>query len=174
MHFNERDTRFGWQDHEEKVRLATPLDVRGGGEGLDLLGGGTGVGSVDEGRVQEVFRRPFGERFRVVDDRRWGRIVHMREDHVEHRSGMRGQIQHELLELAVEVCEEKQRLLTQHGEAGVMHGADGILPPEHVGHQCGQLRRQLAGICRRRERKGQGEMALTDGATHKGFSLLIM
>ena len=32
----------------------------------------------------------------------------------------------------------------------------------------------VAGIRGRLERKGQGEMALTDGATHKGFSLLIM
>ena len=72
LHFNERETRFGRQDHEEEVWLAGALDVRGGGQGLDLPGGGTGVGGVDEGRVQEVFRRPFDERFRVVDDRRWG------------------------------------------------------------------------------------------------------
>ena len=83
---------------------------------------------------------------------------------------MRGQIQHELPEFAVEVGEEEQRLFAQHREAGVMHRADGILRLEHVGHQRGQFLRQRLGIRGRLERKGKGEMALTDRAAHDGFS----
>ena len=124
---------------------AGALDVRGGGQGLDLPGGGTGVGGVDKGGMQEVFRGPFDKRFRVTGDRRRGRVVHMSEDGVEHRPGMPGQLEHELPELAVEVAEEEQGLLAQHREAGVMHRADGRCP-EHVGHERRQFLRQRSGI----------------------------
>ena len=72
--------RFGW---------LVPLTSGGGGQGLDLPGGRSGVSGVGKDGMQEVVRGPFDERFRVTGDRGWGRIDHVREDGVEHRSGMR-------------------------------------------------------------------------------------
>ena len=60
------------------------LDVRGGGQGLDLFGGGVGVGAVDKGGMQEVFGRPFDKRFRVRGDRRGRRVFYPLDDGVEH------------------------------------------------------------------------------------------
>ena len=44
-------------------------------------------------------------------------------------------------EFAVEVAEEEQRLLAQHREARIMHRADGIVRPEHIRHERGQVLR---------------------------------
>ena len=45
---------------------------------------------------------------------------------------------------------------------------------EHVGHQRGQILRQLLGIRGRLQGKAEGEMALTYRTTHKGSSFLIV
>jgi len=56
--------------------------------------------------------------------------------------------------------EEKEGLVAQCHEAGVMQGAHGIRRFEPLEHQWGPLLRQCLGVCRRLHRQGAGEMTL--------------
>src|SRR5258706_10984805 len=99
------------------MQFAASIDVRGGRQGLDLLGGRVGVGAVKIYGMDKMCRGPFDEDFHVSGNRRGRRIVNMPEDRVKHWSRELGEIGRELIEFAVEIAEEQQRLFAQHCEA---------------------------------------------------------
>ena len=62
----------------------------------------------------------------------------MREDGVEHRTGALHQPFNVLVDLAVDVRQEEQLLVSLDHEPGVMHGTEAILRFREIGHQRGQ------------------------------------
>ena len=61
--------------------------------------------------MEKMRRGPFGESVCVICYRSGRRIAHMREDGIEHRPCMLGQIDHERTEFTVEVAKKEQRLI---------------------------------------------------------------
>jgi hypothetical protein len=110
--------------------------------------------------MEEMICGPFGEGFRIISNWRWRRVVDMREDRVEYRPCMAGQIEHQLPEFAVEVGEEEESLVAQDREAGIMHRADGIFRFEQLGHHRGEYLRQHLGIGGCLQRKAEREVGL--------------
>src|SRR5216684_9098610 len=102
------------------MQLAASADARGGRQRLDLLSGHVGVGGVKVHRTDKMRRSPFDESVYVGGDRNGGRIVHMLEDRVKHRSRELGEIGHELIEFAVEIAEKQQGFFAQKRKARVV------------------------------------------------------
>ena len=62
----------------------------------------------------------------------------MFEDRVKHRTGTLHQPFNVLVDLAVNVREEEQLLVSLDHETGVVHGTEAILRCRKIGHQRGQ------------------------------------
>ena len=75
-----------------------------------------------------------------VAGHRCGRsVVHVAEDRVERRPGALHESLDMVVDLAIDVREEEQLLVSLDHEAREVHGAELILHLREIGHQRGQL-----------------------------------
>src|SRR5260370_13825815 len=116
-------------------------------------------------------RRPFDKSLCVIGDRSGRRIIHMLEDRIETRPGGLGQIGRELTEVAVEVAEKQQSLLTQHREARVVNRADSIRRLEQLRHHWRKLLRERLCVRGRLQWKAESKVALAHSLSLFSFFL---
>src|SRR6266576_3898710 len=84
----------------------------------------------------------------------------MPENRIEHRSREPGEFGHQLREFTVEVAQQEQGGLAQHGEARVVNRAYDIFRLEQRGHHWRKLIRQSLGVRWRLQGKAEREVGL--------------
>ena len=77
-----------------------------------------------------------------------GRVVDVLEDGVEHRVGPFDELFDVRGDVAVDVREEEELLVSLEHEAGEVHGSEVVLRLREVGHQRGQLFGERLGVRR--------------------------
>ncbi len=102
---------------------------------LDVLDRRVLVGEVRVEGLADVMLQPFDDPLRVIGHGRGRRVVHVLEDGVEHRAGTLHEPLDVRVDLAVDVREEEELLVSLDHEPGEMHGAEVVLRPREVGHQ---------------------------------------